>query len=144
MQLLTEPGGGMVDEALAILAILASHPEGKAAIKAAEAVPILVEVIGNGSPRNKENAAAVLVHLCSGDQKYLAEAHELGAMEPLADLAQNGTERGKRKAQHLLERMSRLMEQQKQGQAQTEAQSQTQPQHPEPSSMVANVTDFFV
>ncbi|GAY38113.1 hypothetical protein CUMW_034240 [Citrus unshiu] len=32
MHLLTEPGGGMVDEALAILAILSSHPEGKAAI----------------------------------------------------------------------------------------------------------------
>ncbi|KAJ7947663.1 RING-type E3 ubiquitin transferase [Quillaja saponaria] len=72
MRLLTEPGGGMVDEALAILAILSSHSEGKAAIGSAEAVPVLVEVIGNGSPRNKENAAAVLVHLCSGGQQYLA------------------------------------------------------------------------
>ncbi|EPS68981.1 hypothetical protein M569_05787, partial [Genlisea aurea] len=117
MKLLTEPQGNMMDEALAILAILAGHPEGKAAIGAAEAVPILVDVIGNGSPRNKENAAAVLVHLCSsGDQQYLAEAQELGLMVPLLDLAQNGTERGRRKAAQLLERMNRYVETQKHGQ----------------------------
>lgn len=34
----------------------------------------------NGSPRNIENAAVVLVHLCSGDQQYLGEANELGVM----------------------------------------------------------------
>ncbi|KAL9371696.1 hypothetical protein Peur_036836 [Populus x canadensis] len=129
MRLLTETGGGMIDEALAILAILASHPEGKAIIGAAEAVPVLVEVIRNGSPRNRENAAAVLVHLCSGDQKHLVEAQEHGVMGPLVDLAQNGTDRGKRKAQQLLERISRFFEQQKHTQAQIEAHIQ-QPQPP--------------
>ncbi|KAG6789309.1 hypothetical protein POTOM_005401 [Populus tomentosa] len=136
MCLLTETGGGMVDEALAILAILASHPEGKATIGAAEAVPVLVEVIRNGSPRNRENAAAVLVHLCSGDQKHMAEAQEHGIMGPLVDLAQNGTDRGKRKAQQLLERISRFVEQQNHSQAQTEAHIQ----QPQPSSM-ANFGD---
>lgn len=126
MRLLTQPHGGMVDEALAILAILASHPEGKAAIGAAEAVPVLVDVIGTGSPRNKENAAAVMVHLCSGDQQHLVEAQELGIMGPLMDMAQHGTERGKRKATQLLERMNRFVEQQKQVQAQGEAQAQIQ------------------
>ncbi|XP_016187295.1 U-box domain-containing protein 13 [Arachis ipaensis] len=114
MKLVTEPNGSMVDEALAILAILSSHPDGKAAIGAAEAVPFLVQFIANGSPRNKENAAAVLVHLSSGDQQYLAQARELGVMDPLLDLAQNGTDRGKRKAAQLLERMSRFLEQQTQ------------------------------
>ncbi|KAL1558059.1 U-box domain-containing protein 13 [Salvia divinorum] len=113
MQLLTEPQGTMVDEALAILAILSSHPEGKSAIGGAEAVPVLVDVIGNGSPRNKENSAAVLVHLCSGDQQYLAKAQELGVMGSLLDLSQNGTDRGKRKATQLLERMNRFVETQK-------------------------------
>ncbi|XP_010253199.1 PREDICTED: U-box domain-containing protein 13-like [Nelumbo nucifera] len=141
MRLLTEPGGGMVDEALAILAILASHAEGKAAIGAAEAVPVLVEVIGNGSPRNRENAAAVLVHLCSGDPKHLAEAQELGVMGPLLDLAQNGTDRGKRKAAQLIDRMNRFVEQQKQVQVQAEAQaqSQTQIQHSESPSTVGSI-----
>ncbi|KAG6762150.1 hypothetical protein POTOM_032637 [Populus tomentosa] len=132
MRLLTETGGGMIDEALAILAILASHPEGKAIIGAAEAIPVLVEVIRNGSPRNRENAAAVLVHLCSGDQKHLVEAQEHGVMGPLVDLAQNGTDRGKRKAQQLLERISRFVEQQKHTQAQIEAHIQ----QPQPPTMV--------
>ncbi|KAH7863731.1 hypothetical protein Vadar_021309 [Vaccinium darrowii] len=110
MQLLTEPQGGMVDEelarlALAMLAILSSHPDGKTAIGAAEAVPVLVKVIGSGSPMNKENATAVLAQLCSGGQKYLVEAQELGVVGRLVDLAQNGTDWGKTKALHLLERM---------------------------------------
>ncbi|KAK7312475.1 hypothetical protein VNO77_36363 [Canavalia gladiata] len=142
MQLLTEPNGGMVDEALAILAILASHPEGKTTIGAAEAVPVLVEFIGNGSPRNKENAAAVLVHLCSGDQQYLAQAHELGVMGPLLELAQNGTDRGKRKAAQLLERMSRFLEQQLQQQQevliQTESQAQNEDIQP---PLITNLDD---
>ncbi|CAM8964427.1 unnamed protein product [Rhodiola kirilowii] len=107
MRLLTEPEGGMVDEALAMLAILASHSEGKIAIGAANAVPVIVEVIGNGSPRNKENAAAILVHLSSGDPQHLADAQKLGVMGPLLDLAQNGTDRGKRKANQLVERINR-------------------------------------
>ncbi|XP_049379448.1 U-box domain-containing protein 13-like [Solanum stenotomum] len=134
MQLVTKPQGGMVDEALAILAILSSHPEGKAAIGAADAVPVLVDVISNGSPRNKENAAAVLVHLCSGDQHHLVEAQRLGLIGPLTDLVQNGTERGRRKATQLLERMSRLAEQTKQPQAQAESQTQNQVSRSPPAS----------
>ncbi|TKY67344.1 U-box domain-containing protein 13 [Spatholobus suberectus] len=130
MRLLTEPSGGMVDEALAILAILASHPEGKATIRAAEAVPVLVVFIGNGSPRNKENAAAVLVHLCSGDPQYLAQAQELGVMGPLLELAQNGTDRGKRKAAQLLERMNRFLEQQQEVPTQTETPAQNEDAQP--------------
>ncbi|MFS7934594.1 putative U box domain, armadillo-like helical, Zinc finger, RING/FYVE/PHD-type [Helianthus anomalus] len=112
MELLTEPQSGMKDEALAILAILSSHPEGKMAIGKSEAVPVLVEFMGSGSPRNKENAAAVMVHLCSGDEKYLVEAQELGVMAVLVDLLHHGTDRGKRKAGQLMERMTRLGEQQ--------------------------------
>ncbi|KAL6577083.1 U-box domain-containing protein 13 [Orobanche minor] len=132
MRLLTEPQGSMVDEALAILAILASHPEGKAAIGAARSVPVLVDVIGSGSPRNKENAAAVLVHLCSSDQQHLVQAQELGVMGPLLDLSQHGTERGKRKAAQLLERMDRFVETQKQAQGQVENQTQNQVSYPTP------------
>ncbi|XP_074295094.1 U-box domain-containing protein 13-like [Silene latifolia] len=106
MRLLMEPGGGMLDEALAILAILSSHPEGKAAIGSADALPVLVDVIGNGSPRNKENACAVLVHLSSGDNSYFVAAQDLGVTGYLQEMAQNGTERGRRKAQQLLERIN--------------------------------------
>ncbi|GJV58420.1 3-oxoacyl-[acyl-carrier-protein] synthase 3 A, chloroplastic-like protein [Tanacetum coccineum] len=113
MELLTEPQGAMKDEALAILAILSGHPEAKIAIGKADAVRVLVDFIASGSPRNKENAAAVMVHLFSGDQKYLVEAQELGVMGALVDLLHHGTDRGKRKAGHLLEKITRYTEQQK-------------------------------
>ncbi|CAI9269229.1 unnamed protein product [Lactuca saligna] len=77
------------------------------------AVPILVKVIGNRSPRMKENAAATLNEICSINQKYLVEARELGVKEKLMDLLHHGTDRGRRKVGHLLEKMSRLAEHQK-------------------------------
>lgn len=110
MRLLKDPGGGMVDEALAILAILASHQEGKEAIGRAEPIPILVEVIRTGSPRNKENSAAILWSLCTGNSQYLKIAGELGAEEALKELSENGTERAKRKAGSVLELLQRIEE----------------------------------
>ncbi|KAF8667551.1 hypothetical protein HU200_052751 [Digitaria exilis] len=134
MGLVTNPTGALMDEAVAILSILASHPEGKAAIGAAEPIPVLVEMIGSGSPRNRENAAAVMLYLCSGEQHlvHLARAQECGIMVPLRELALNGTERGKRKAVQLLERMSRfLVQQQEEKEAQLLASAQAIPQIPE-------------
>ncbi|XP_066395677.1 protein spotted leaf 11-like [Miscanthus floridulus] len=140
LELLMEIESGMVDEALAILAILSGHPEGKTAIGAASAIPVLVGVIRNGSPRSKENAAAVMVHLCNGEgeqqQQHLAEAQEQGIMSLLEELAESGTDRGKRKAVQLLERMNWFLKQQSQAQAEAEAmahaheqaQAQAQPQ----------------
>ncbi|KAK4480349.1 hypothetical protein RD792_013420 [Penstemon davidsonii] len=110
MRLLKDPGGGMVDEALAILAILASHQEGKAAIGQAEPVPILLEVIRMGSPRNRENASAVMWSLCTGNSQYLKIARELGAEEALKELSESGTDRAKRKAVSVLELLQRVEE----------------------------------
>lgn len=74
-------------------------------------MPVLVEASETGSLRNRENiAAAVLVHLCCGDQQHLAHAQELGVMGLLLDLAQNGSDRGKRKAAQLLAGMNRFTE----------------------------------
>lgn len=103
MRLLKDPGGGMVDEALAILAILSSHQEGKVAIGQAEPIPILLDVVRTGSPRNRENASAVLWSLCTGGMHYLKMARELGAEEALKELLENGTDRAKRKAGNVLE-----------------------------------------
>lgn len=108
MRLLKDSGGGMVDEALAILAILASHQEGKVAIGQAEPIPVLVEVIRTGSPRNRENAAAVLWSLCTGDVQYLRIVRELGGEEALKELSENGTDRAKRKAGSVLELLQRV------------------------------------
>lgn len=108
MRLLKDAGGGMVDEALAILAILASHQEGKVAIGQAEPIPVLMEVIRTGSPRNRENAAAVMWSICTGDSEQLKIAKEFGAEEALKDLSDSGTDRAKRKAGSILELLQRL------------------------------------
>ncbi|KAK6775193.1 hypothetical protein RDI58_026194 [Solanum bulbocastanum] len=108
VRLLKDPGGGMMDEALAILAILASHQEGKAAIAQSEPLPVLVEVIRTGSPRNRENAAAILWSLCTGDVQSLKIVRELGAEEVLKELSENGTDRAKRKAGSVLELLQRV------------------------------------
>ncbi|OAY75794.1 U-box domain-containing protein 12 [Ananas comosus] len=110
MRFLADSSGGMIDEALAILAILANNPEGRAAIVQLRPVGSLVEVIRTGSPRNKENAAAVLWSLCTADAAQLAAAREVGAEEALKELAEMGTERAKRKAGNLLELMRQAAE----------------------------------
>lgn len=82
LELLVWTENGLVDVAVSILDVLSSHPEGRAAISAAAAIPSLVAVIRNESPRNKENAAAILVHLCNGrgaqQQQSRIEAQEHG------------------------------------------------------------------
>ncbi|KAG6542127.1 hypothetical protein Mapa_016479 [Marchantia paleacea] len=108
MKLLVDPNAGMVDESLAILAILATHPEGRVAIGSASAIPILVDLIRSGSPRNKENAAAVLLALSMSDTNHLADAWKRGAQGPLAELVRTGTQRARRKATQLLDQMKKL------------------------------------
>ncbi|RZC16021.1 U-box domain-containing protein 14 [Glycine soja] len=109
IQFLKDVGGGMVDEALAIMAILASHHEGRVAIGQAKPIHILVEVIRTGSPRNRENAAAaVLWSLCTGDPLQLKLAKEHGAEAALQELSGNGTDRAKIKAGSILELLQRM------------------------------------
>ncbi|KAM7263946.1 hypothetical protein ACFE04_001629 [Oxalis oulophora] len=108
MRLMKDAGSGMVDEALAILAILASHQEGKVKIGEAEPIPVLMEVINTGSPRNRENATAVLWSLCTADLEQLKIARENGAEEALKELSGNGTDRAKRKALNILELLERI------------------------------------
>ncbi|KAL5177408.1 U-box domain-containing protein 14 [Glycine soja] len=108
IQFLKDAGGGMVDEALAIMAILASHHEGRVAIGQAKPIHILVEVIRTGSPRNRENVVVVLWSLCTGDPLQLKLAKEHGAEAALQELSENGTDRAKRKVGSILELLQRM------------------------------------
>lgn len=101
-------GGGMVDDALMILAVLSSHPEGKVGIAEAEAMGVFLEVVRTGSTRNRENAAAVVWASCSRDAQELEKARELGAEGVFKELLKSGTDRAKRKALSLLELLQRL------------------------------------
>ncbi|KAJ7943024.1 RING-type E3 ubiquitin transferase [Quillaja saponaria] len=108
LKMLTDSSNSMVDEALTIMSVLASHPEAKAAIVKASTIPVLIDLLRTGLPRNKENAAAILLALCKRDAENIACISRLGALIPLNELAKSGTERTKRKATSLLELLRKL------------------------------------
>ncbi|KAK3040731.1 hypothetical protein RJ639_029253 [Escallonia herrerae] len=105
LKMLTDSSSCMVDEALTILSVLAGHHEAKVAIVKASTIPVLIDLIRTGLPRNKENAAAILLSLCKRDTENLACISRLGAVIPLTELAKSGTDRAKRKATSLLEHL---------------------------------------
>ncbi|GAV58769.1 U-box domain-containing protein/KAP domain-containing protein [Cephalotus follicularis] len=99
---LMDPAAGMVDKAVAVLANLATIPEGRVAIGQENGISVLVEVVELGSARGKENAAAALLHLCSQSNRFSTMVLQEGAVPPLVALSQSGTPRAKEKAQALL------------------------------------------
>ncbi|XP_028794246.1 U-box domain-containing protein 10 isoform X2 [Neltuma alba] len=108
LKMLTDSSKSMVDEALTIMSVLASYQEAKVAIVKASTIPVLIDLLRTGLPRNKENAASILLALCKRDPENLACISRLGAIIPLTELARNGTERAKRKATSLLEHLRKL------------------------------------
>ncbi|XP_058227903.1 U-box domain-containing protein 4-like isoform X2 [Rhododendron vialii] len=99
---LMDPAAGMVDKAVAVLANLATIPEGRTAIGQEGGIPVLVEVVELGSTRGKEHAAAALLQLCITSNKFCSVVLKEGAVPPLVALSQTGTSRAKEKAQALL------------------------------------------
>ncbi|MFQ6665011.1 hypothetical protein Gotur_031908 [Gossypium turneri] len=67
---LMDPAAGMVDKAVAVLANLATIPEGRTAIGQEGGIPVLVEVVELGSARGKEYAAAALLQLCTNSSRF--------------------------------------------------------------------------
>ncbi|XWS33537.1 hypothetical protein CRYUN_Cryun22dG0091700 [Craigia yunnanensis] len=99
---LMDPAAGMVDKAVAVLANLATIPEGRTEIGQEGGIPVLVEVVELGSARGKENAAAALLQLCTTSSRFCNMVLQEGAVPPLVALSQSGTARAKEKAQALL------------------------------------------
>ncbi|KAK6922230.1 Armadillo [Dillenia turbinata] len=110
LKMLTDSSTFMVDEALTILSVLAGHHEAKAVIVKASKIPVLIDLLRTSMPRNKENAAAILLALCQRDTENLACLSRLGAVIPLTEIAKKGTERGQRKANSLLEHLRKLQQ----------------------------------
>ncbi|OAP09524.1 PUB4 [Arabidopsis thaliana] len=99
---LMDPAAGMVDKAVAVLANLATVPEGRNAIGQEGGIPLLVEVVELGSARGKENAAAALLQLATNSGRFCNMVLQEGAVPPLVALSQSGTPRAREKAQALL------------------------------------------
>lgn len=98
-----------VDEFLAILAILSSHPRAVEEMGETGAVPSLLSVMRESDcARNKENCIATLYTICYGDRTKWKDMREEESMYgTISQLAQNGTSRSKRKASGILERLNR-------------------------------------
>ncbi|KAJ0988942.1 hypothetical protein J5N97_007298 [Dioscorea zingiberensis] len=101
----------LVDESLAILAILSSKREAAEELGKSGGIPCLLSIIKeNSCAQNKENAVVALFSICMNDRTKLMEVSEeenLGGT--ISQLAQNGTSRARRKASGILERLSRTM-----------------------------------
>ncbi|CAI9275986.1 unnamed protein product [Lactuca saligna] len=108
LKMLTDVNSAMVDEALTLLSILASHNEAKSAMVRAQIIPNLIDFVKSGIPRNKENAASILLSLCKRDDENIGCVIRLEALTPLMELADNGSERGRRKANLLLGHIERF------------------------------------
>lgn len=100
----------LVDELLAILALLSSHPMAVEEMGDRNAVPCLLNIIREStSERSRENCVAILYAICFSDRTKWKEIKEdEKANGTLSNLAQCGTSRAKRKANGILERLSRF------------------------------------
>lgn len=103
VDLLIDEKQGIVDEALATLAMLATHPEGQSEISHVGALPLLIDIISDSSSQNKENAAGILLELCSSDSNNIYMSAKLGVCGPLGELCSTGTVKARRKARKLLD-----------------------------------------
>lgn len=100
-----------VDELVAILAMLASHPKVAEEMEDLGGVPCLLDIIRE-SPcnHNKENCIAILHTVCLSDRLLWKELkEEENALATISCLAQSGTSRAKRKANSILGRMNRAV-----------------------------------
>ncbi|KAF3446896.1 hypothetical protein FNV43_RR12076 [Rhamnella rubrinervis] len=107
LQLLKDRNLGMVDEALSILLLLVSHPDGRQEIGQLSFIETLVEFIREGTPKNKECATSVLLELGSNNSSFILAALQYGVYEHLVEISNSGTDRAQRKANALLQLMSK-------------------------------------
>ncbi|XVF35830.1 hypothetical protein REPUB_Repub19eG0004600 [Reevesia pubescens] len=98
---------GMVNEALSIFLLLATHPEGRHEIGQLSFVRTLVDIITDGTPKNKECATSVLLELSSNNSSHILAALQFGVYEHLIEISLSGTNRAQRKANALLQLMSK-------------------------------------
>ncbi|KAJ7257977.1 hypothetical protein O6H91_11G034300 [Diphasiastrum complanatum] len=108
LSILSFQSGDIAERVLALLDLLATSVEGRTAVSRESAMPLLVGLLRSGSPRAKENTAAVLCSICSASKKITMLAYNAGAFEHSMDLLNRGTIRAKRKASALLKLFDEL------------------------------------
>ncbi|KAG8083291.1 hypothetical protein GUJ93_ZPchr0015g6736 [Zizania palustris] len=101
----------LINESLAILALLSRNDEMVEIITEFNGTACMLSAIReSGCKRSKENAVVVLSSICTYNRTKLKEVEADESMNgSLALLAQNGTQRARRKASSILEKMSRTL-----------------------------------
>ena len=107
LQLLKDRNLGMIDEALSILLLLVLNPEGRHEVGQLSFIETLVEFTREGTPKNKECAASVLLELCSSNSSFTLAALQFGVYEHLIEIKESGTNRAQRKANAILDLIKR-------------------------------------
>lgn len=99
----------LVDESLAILAMLSNNRQAVEDMCKYGAVPCLLSIMRESScERNRENSTAILYSICINDRTKLREIREEeNNNRTISQLAVNGTLRTRRKATGILERLNR-------------------------------------
>ncbi|XP_052619854.1 U-box domain-containing protein 13 [Lactuca sativa] len=114
-----EPQGRMKDEALVLLDMIKRHHDAADVLDAEDPVYDLVNVVWTGSLLNQENAASVLLQLCSKHPKHIDDAKKFGVERYLVNLKDYGSDRGKKKARQLLEMITAHTKQRKRARTET-------------------------
>ncbi|KAG6475801.1 U-box domain-containing protein 9-like [Zingiber officinale] len=105
----------LVDESLAILALLSRDQEAVEGITESGGVASMLSIVRDGvclrnKQNNKENAAVVLFAICMHDRTKLGEiAEEEKSTGSISRLVENGTPRARRKAAGMLDKWKRTM-----------------------------------
>ncbi|KAF3613039.1 U-box domain-containing protein 9 [Capsicum chinense] len=101
----------LVDELLAILALLSNHHKAIEEMGELGAVSCLLSIIKEDtSEHNKENCIAILYTVCYNDRTKLKEIWiDESTHGTISNLARSGTSRAKRKASGILERLDRYV-----------------------------------
>ncbi|KVI03611.1 Armadillo, partial [Cynara cardunculus var. scolymus] len=92
------------DDALALLDMMVSHRDVKLVLLKESPTQRLIQLLLEGSRKNQENAASILLQLSVEDPKYLDEAQRFRIVNYLMYVECFGSEEGKRKANLLLQR----------------------------------------
>ncbi|CAL9072382.1 unnamed protein product [Musa acuminata var. zebrina] len=110
LNVLCDKNLGMVDEALSIFLLLASHPDGHTAIGQLPFIETVVQLIKEGTPKNKECALSVLLELGTHNSSLVSAALRLGVYEHVCEVEKSGTNRAKRKAKSLFPLINKCKE----------------------------------
>ncbi|XVF42429.1 hypothetical protein PTKIN_Ptkin01aG0362200 [Pterospermum kingtungense] len=99
--------GILTDQLLAILALLSTHPNAITELAELDTMRRLLQIIRDStSERTKENSVTVLYHMCSRDRTLLLMlGPEENEMRILAELADTGNPRARRKAGDIIKEL---------------------------------------